>query len=238
MKQFIPFRHSKNHHDLLFNNQNKNQVATLMGLEAQGFKDFVERCVKDGAGWTEIGNIIGWINYGIFKSYYSVLYLNELKEHKLRLLHPAHDEHNGWFIYDHIKKEWRIISEAVNEERYFGLPIPRIEKLIFIPENKENKEEQIEHLNKHLHLDFKMIESNPFNKICFHATMTKGDDTVLVSNDELEPLFLEIKTLQDDGYFLDNTVYFDDPTIDFNDKIMLHESDQNRVTELFGITFP
>lgn len=235
MKVF-PVRASKNHYDLIFGDK-KDAVAAMFGLEAQGYLPFIERALKDGAGWTEIAKTIGWINYGVFQDYYKRKYKDTFEKHNVLLIKPAHGLQKGWFLYNQEKKEWIIMDKTVQAPGLSMMPTPCVERIILMPRKDcEDIQVALKELNEHVHLDFNMTESNPFNQICFHCYMKKDEDTLEIAADTAEELTILINEQQNKGFKLIEDIYFDLPSIDNADKLRM-DKNSNEVFKDNGVIF-
>lgn len=235
MTDFFPMRHSQNHHEILFGDQ-KGKMAVMFGLSAQGYEDFVERALDDGAGWTEIARVIGWINYSVFTSYYKKKYNDVFEKHNVHLIKPAHGFQKGWFLYDQKNKIWTMMEETIEAEGLYSLPKPCVKRIILRPKTGTDLFLVLNDINENIHLDFNMTESHPFNEICFHCYMSKSDNKIEVKSEN--PIFLAdmILDFQEQGYILTDEVFFDLPSINNADKLCLNKDSKQYFVEK-GILF-
>lgn len=209
----------------------KGQIKVAFGLQAQGRFDFVERAIADGMGWHQIGNSIGWIGFGVLKSYYDTLNRELYDSMGLLMVDCNRKPFEGRAVYDPVTHELEIAKETIKVED--NDPFSSLKNVIdtvqFIVKDKELFEKSPRKIPP-----VYMVESSEPTNIIFHTTLTKGKSVIVANSISFYNLLIEIVEMKTKGWEQKGKIYYDLLELDEDKKYYVRE---NFVDNLLSLNF-
>lgn len=213
-------------------------ISIAFGVNGQGLTSFIQRCIEDKAGWSEIAQTVGWIDYALFRSFYANKYKEEFEKLGIGLLDKNEVKFKGRLIFNQLTKKIEIIEESEVMKDCNPLKIPQWNDYILFHDFKRLMTE--DKLSKTYSFDFHNVQKSQFSKICFHAFtkdkkfLDEPNEGLIKGNTILELLEVLIDQYNN-GQVLVSDIFFDDPDIDDDLKKQVNKEVQNLINNFFKV---
>lgn len=187
--------------------RDKEGIHISFGLHGQDVFDYTERLLADGAGWNQIAKAIGWIGFGVFKSYYTEKHLELFDSKGVFLLSPNADLREGCLKINKKTKLLEVVTAEEAEKTEYTSLSNVIRNVQFLVGRKSK--EIFENSDKKIDVDFNMELEGEGKTVCYHVWIDNSGVKELLKSNCLQDLMSTLILMQKDNTERISPVYFD-----------------------------
>ena len=209
-----------------YKEERDKKMVAMFGIESQGRYKFIERALKNGAGWGQIAEMVGWMASSIISSYYMAKYKTLFSDMGLLMVDLNEDKNKGWVTSDNTTGILTLNeSSEFTSGSFFDDKIRSIQFMINDKEKYDKSNKKVPILN--------IERTGELTGMTYHVKMKKESGEITISRNILNDLILKIIEFQEEGYERISNIFFDEIIAPEEEKIAIYPPTLKRLKAFY-----